>query len=544
MSIVTAGRDKLMNLVSESIYDNPVVVREMRTRMRDWKAFTTMGGYLLLVGGILFIVYMAMLDEHSYSSAGYFEVYIANKNIGQKLFIWLTWTQVVLLSLAIPALTFSSITQELERKTMELLALTRLSPGKIVLGKQLSGFLYSLVLMLCSLPLAGMCLMFGGISPAEIVVVYATLIAWAFLLTCLGVFWSSLFSRTASAALFAYGTMGIYFLFTMPFGSMVIAHSHRTGNIHAFEALNPGWAAYDPMSNAVVCGLSIPTALIAISLHVLMGVLFLLLASIHVRYYKVERALPIRLLVIAITLGLIWLLMGNPGVLFHLPTTTADAKDLIGIACSILLAFLCLAASAFATGPLKKHPQQPVPIYALSIRRTFTSDLGGAIAFMALWTIILLGGLLGTYWWLAKVEHVRVASEVWKAGLQMSLSILAIVVGVSAIGILGSCIVRLRRNAAAIVLLFVILIWGGYGIVLAYYVDGITDTSGPVWQLAAFWPMTPVLTLTGEWLRMPKLWWNIKDSWLVTSIAYFDLTALVLIAASRPAAKTGGVREE
>lgn len=544
MSVITAGKDKVASLVAESIYDNPVVTRELRTRMRGLKAFLVMGGYVLLIGAILFIAYMMIWNEFARPAYQQWSMSLANRNVGMRMFVWLTWTQAILLSLVIPALTFSSITQELERKSMELLALTRLTPGKIVVGKQLSGFLYTIILLVCSLPLASMCLMFGGISPAEIAVMYSLLVAWAFLLSSVGVFWSSLFNRTASAALFGYGTMGLYFLFSMPFG---VASAHVFGGVastaHPFAALNPGWASYTCVMSTSVCGVTLPVALIAAVLHIALGTLMLLVASTHVKHLKARRSVPIKLLSILITLAIVWLVVGGLSPMMGRPGSSGQMANVLGIAGAVVLAFLCLMAAIFATGEVRRRSDQSVFAYALSIHRVLAADLGGAISFMAAWAVALCAGLLGTAWWMAKAQHIKVDHGVWEAGIRLAVAIVAIVIGVSAIGVLGSCSTRVRRNAAALVLLFVILAWSGYGIVLAYYVDGITKTNGPVWQLAALWPMTPVIAM-GDWAHMPKLWWSHKVSWLVCGWAYLAIAVAALAVASGPVSRIGGVKEE
>ncbi len=542
MSVLARSRERIGTLAAESLYDNPVVTRELRTRMRGLKGFLVMGGYVLLVGAVLFITYMILWNEYSVSAGS--SMNLANQNIGQKMFQVLAWAQAILLSLAIPALTFSSITQELERKSIELLALARLSPGKIVLGKQLSGFLYAMILLACSLPLAAMCLMFGGISPAEIAVMYATLVAWAFLLTCMGVFWSSLFNKTASAALFAYGSMGLYFLQTIPLGviSAPPFYSGGAGFVHPLGGLNPGWAVYTSMLTSSVCGVKLPLTLVAFGLHVALGLLLLMVASTHVRFCRAQRSLPIKLLTMALTLVLIWLAIGGITVSV-VPRGSSAIQSLMTGAAPTILSFLCLMAAIFATGRMTKKPGQPMLAYAISPRKTLSGDLGGAIPFMVLWTAVLFGGLMGTFWWMFRTQGAVVPHALWDGGLKLGVASVAIVLGVSAIGVLASSVVKARRNAAALVLLFVILAWSGYGIVLAYYVEGISDTSGPTWQLAAFWPATPIYALSG-WSHMPKLWWKPADAWLVCSAAYLVIALAALVLASGPAEKGRGVQEE
>lgn len=211
MSIGSTIQTKLKETVASSVYDNPVVVKEFRTRMRGWKAFIVMGIYVLLLSVCVFIHYINIADTSAFAQGNHMP--LGNMRVGARLFSTIVWTQTILLMFILPALTSGALTHELERKTIEMLALTRLSAGKIVLGKHLSGFLYALMLLACSLPLASMCLMFGGLSPAEVAVTYALLATFSFMFTAIGVYWSSIFKNTASAGVCSYGiSLGYVFL--------------------------------------------------------------------------------------------------------------------------------------------------------------------------------------------------------------------------------------------------------------------------------------------------------------------------------------------
>ncbi len=210
MSIAATWSARLKDVWANGVVDNPVVTRELRTRMRGRKGFMVMGGYVLFLGIVLLISYYTMWIISARNLGGMQT--LVNVKLGQKLFMSLNWTQTILLALIIPSLTSGALTLELEKKTIEMLVLTRLTSGVVVLGKHLTGMLYALILLMCSLPLSGICLMFGGISPAEMVVTYLLLIAWTFLLSAIGVFWSSLFNRTAAAVLMTYGTVAGFML--------------------------------------------------------------------------------------------------------------------------------------------------------------------------------------------------------------------------------------------------------------------------------------------------------------------------------------------
>jgi hypothetical protein len=71
-----------------------------------------------------------------------------------------------------------------------------------------------------------------------------------------------------------------------------------------------------------------------------------------------------------------------------------------------------------------------------------------------------------------------------------------------------------------------------------------SNSDSPVWQLAAFWPVTPILTSTGNGSSSdPNLHW--KDSaWMITSIIYLFIAFIALARADAVYKKSGGVTQE
>lgn len=542
---VTAVRARVGGVLAESVSDNPVVAREFRTRMRGWKSFAITGGYALFLAAVLFIAYA---DAMAYSSNWQYHqssMSMRDTTLGMDLFRALNWTQAILLALVIPALTFGSLTQEVERKTIEMLALTRLTAGKIVIGKHLSGFFYALMLLVSSVPLAAMCLMFGGISPAEIAATYAVLLVFAFFFASVGVFWSSLFNRTATAALFAYGTCALFMYTTYWFGESIVVGPSASvhSQIFAFAVLNPGWLPAAALESANVCGLHVPVALAAGVMMALTSWLLLLVASTHVRHHSVERALPIRLLVLAITIVGEWLIFGSAEAL-GLSTMASYLMSFVSPFMGMIMVGLCLAASVFATGEVSRRGSLSVAEYALSVWKMFRGEIGGAIGFMTLWAIVANGVFCGSLYWALAVLGTPMPAEVLANMARMSAATVAVVIGVSAFGVLVSSMMKLRRNAAASVVLLTIFLFVGYLIVLAYWERGVSNPAHPIWQLAALWPLTPLFQLTDDWRFWPELWWRAKESWMVVGSTYILLAMVALGIASKAAPKFGGVREE
>ena len=545
MSVITNAINKVTNTLAESVYDNPVMTKEFRTRMRGWKAYSVMGGYVLLLAAFLFIHYIIIANENvSYYQHGYNP--LGNLKIGQRLFGTLSCAQAIMLMFIVPSLTSGAITLEIEKKTIEMLVLSRITAGKIVLGKHLSGFFYALMLLVCSIPLAGICLMLGGISPAEVFSTYALLAGTAFLFASISLVCSSMVAKTAGASMLSYMLCIGYMVFTSTFSSMATFSPHSE-SVFALAQLNPIFSAYGmSLSTSEVCGIKISTALAAFVLEIAAGWLFILIASTHVKHRKVERALSIRLLLLAITGFTIWLGIGSVASILSFywrPATAKDMMNIVYVVSCILVPFFCLMPVALATGELKEC-KKPI-IDALAGRFIFKTDMRGAIPFMALWTAFAYASFIGTLYWLSRVMTIPTNKGFWPMCFYIGIASVFIVTGISSIGVLASSISKNRKSAAGLVIFFVLILFAGYGFVLAYYESSyMHHTDSFIYQTAALWPLTPVIGQI-EWTRdMPKLWWNPKNSWAISTYAYILITAVCLSLAGPALRKSGGVKED
>ncbi|HYP40336.1 MAG TPA: ABC transporter permease, partial [Chloroflexia bacterium] len=94
---------------------NPVIVKELRGRMRGWRAAVVLVVYLGVLSLTTWLVYLATEGlATGYSGS-------QPSQIGKILFGALVSFQTVLVSLLTPAFTAGSITSEREQKTYDLL---------------------------------------------------------------------------------------------------------------------------------------------------------------------------------------------------------------------------------------------------------------------------------------------------------------------------------------------------------------------------------------------------------------------------------------
>jgi ABC-2 type transport system permease protein len=107
---------------------NPIVIREVRGRMRSPRAFWLLAGFLSAVASTMLLVYTAS-DLSSSNRA------TASSETGNTVFLTLIGTAMLVLLVLTTILAASSIAGERERQTFDLLLTSQLSAGAIVIGK-------------------------------------------------------------------------------------------------------------------------------------------------------------------------------------------------------------------------------------------------------------------------------------------------------------------------------------------------------------------------------------------------------------------------
>lgn len=186
---------------------NPVLMNELKVRMRTNRSAWIITSYLLVLGGVaLTFIYLI---------AGWGERYDPDDT--RAIFMMLSLLQLGMVCFFTPGLTAGVISGERERQTLSVLLTTNLTPSKLILGKWLSSLSFMIFLVLTSIPLYGIVFLFGGIAPMQILKVFSFYLITMLGIGSLGVLFSTIFKRTGIstvvtyAAVFAY-TAGTFFL--------------------------------------------------------------------------------------------------------------------------------------------------------------------------------------------------------------------------------------------------------------------------------------------------------------------------------------------
>lgn len=183
-----------MNRIRNFLEINPIIVKEIRSRMRGPRAFITLTLILLAMGGIMYAVLQIILATSRYTT-------VLSPQIGQNLFATLAYLVLFMICALTPSVTSGAISSEKERLTYEMLMATPLSPASILWGKLVSALSYVFLLLFAAVPLASVIFIFGGVAPREMIKVLLVLLVIAVSYGVLGLFMSTLFGRTGRATI-------------------------------------------------------------------------------------------------------------------------------------------------------------------------------------------------------------------------------------------------------------------------------------------------------------------------------------------------------
>ncbi len=195
---------------------NPVMIKELRGRMRGVRAFVVLTVYLGLMGALALLLYLV------YSTAGRDPSSAAAGEIGRVLFNGVFAVELALIVFIAPAFTAGAITGERERQTYDLLRTTLLSDASFVIGKLESALGYVLLLLLAGIPLQSLAFLFGGVSETELILSFLILLVTAVALGTIGIYFSAGMERTLAASVRSYSTAMILMFVTPSLISLLL----------------------------------------------------------------------------------------------------------------------------------------------------------------------------------------------------------------------------------------------------------------------------------------------------------------------------------
>ncbi|WP_054870608.1 ABC transporter permease [Caloranaerobacter sp. TR13] len=175
---------------------NPVLKKEIKTKMRTWKTPALITLYLMILSFFMFFAFIEAVNGNIYR--GFRPQFL------KETYIIITIIQLILITFIVPATTASSISGEKQRKTFDILLCTRLSSLSIVVGKLAASLVQLFLLLLVSLPVLSILFLFGGISPGNILALFGFFVVTSILFGSIGLFTSAYFRKVATSTIVSY----------------------------------------------------------------------------------------------------------------------------------------------------------------------------------------------------------------------------------------------------------------------------------------------------------------------------------------------------
>ncbi|HEV3231542.1 MAG TPA: ABC transporter permease subunit [Candidatus Dormibacteraeota bacterium] len=232
-----------MRAVVANLLWNPIVEKELRSRMRTWRAPCTITLFLFALGAAGYVALLAAVAFSSATGGGY------SGAAGPGIFGTLTVCELILILFIAPALTAGAISGERDRQTLDLLLVTPVRPVSIVLGKLIASLAFVVLLILLSVPLFSFVFLFGGVALDQLLSAVLIGLVTALVLGSFGLLASTLSRGSIGATV---GTYIATFLFLiLPVVIPVFGNAVQGPNANYFE---PGMPAYQLADPGVAAG--------------------------------------------------------------------------------------------------------------------------------------------------------------------------------------------------------------------------------------------------------------------------------------------------
>lgn len=181
---------------------NPILERELKTRMRTWKTPILLLVYLAILGFVVAMAFLAEYSSYSYGVQGFDPTVVTGIYIAISLF------QLGLLMFILPVFTATSISGERERQTLDLLLCTDISPWSIIFGKMSAALSFVLLMIVAAMPFTGVILLFGGVTLFDLIKIMLFYMATAFMVSSIGMFATTHFKKNISSIVMSYIIFG------------------------------------------------------------------------------------------------------------------------------------------------------------------------------------------------------------------------------------------------------------------------------------------------------------------------------------------------
>lgn len=206
---------------------NPVMVKELRAILRQPRFFA-FHILLLCAAAAVVILYFAEAEARFSRGASNYDA----TETGRRLYSAMQLTLMTGVIIAVPGFFATSVSQEKDRKTIDLLVSCSANPYTIVAGKFLTGITLVGVLILSTVPLMALSFLFGGITVGHVIRFCGLLLFMTAFLSACVIYISCLVNSSLWAVIASYiasAVLGLFFVGCFHIVEMVPAVSDLYG---------------------------------------------------------------------------------------------------------------------------------------------------------------------------------------------------------------------------------------------------------------------------------------------------------------------------
>lgn len=257
-------------------FDNATSKRDYRVQLRGNRSVILFGVYLVTLIGVGLVVY----NNSARNDA--MEVVEAQRQLRQ-FYDTIMLLLAGLVSLIAPALTATTVVIERQRRSFDLIFSAPVTPKYFLVGKMISSFRYTWMLLVLALPVTAACVVLGGASWSDVLVSYLLLSLNGLMMTAIALLMSTVAQKPVSAVIWSYVANIGFLWFTALLSASSIAGSFmgggRSKEAPFFSCLNPFTVQYTSNTYTLVGSTQVPNWLFAIILAGLISKICLVAAG-------------------------------------------------------------------------------------------------------------------------------------------------------------------------------------------------------------------------------------------------------------------------
>ncbi|HEX2915450.1 MAG TPA: ABC transporter permease subunit [Chloroflexia bacterium] len=217
---------------------NPIIIKELRHRMRSWHGLIDLALCTLVLVAFGLINYSTVSGSSyryyiSYSSS-YGSSYVSrNQDLGTTYFIVIVVAQLFLACVIAPGFSSSTIAEEKERQTYDVLLVTLLRPRDIIIGKLFSSLAYLLLVTIAGIPVSSVAFLMGGVGLDQLFAALIIMLFTGLVVGSIGIYWSAAM-RTAREANRNTFLNLLILLFAIPIGAFLATQFFGVSYFNSF----------------------------------------------------------------------------------------------------------------------------------------------------------------------------------------------------------------------------------------------------------------------------------------------------------------------